>query len=76
MHRLFVNSILFLESGRLAEEVTDCGPVLDLENTPGCVLLKVYSSRSREYSRMRSTQGMYNSSRFREYSRMRSTQGI
>merc|ERR1712106_560195 len=29
-----------LESGRLAEEVTDCGPVIDLKATPGCQLLK------------------------------------
>merc|ERR1711937_900943 len=29
-----------LESGRLAEEVTDCGPVVDLANTPGCTLVK------------------------------------
>ena len=29
-----------LESGRLAEEVTDCGPVVDLEATPGCRLVK------------------------------------
>merc|ERR1711970_717633 len=29
-----------LESGRLAEEVTDCGPVVDLKATPGCTLLK------------------------------------
>ena len=28
------------ESGRLAEEVTDCGPVIDLKATPGCQLLK------------------------------------
>jgi hypothetical protein len=28
------------ESGRLAEEVTDCGPVVDLKATPGCQLLK------------------------------------
>ena len=26
--------------GRLAEEVTDCGPVVDLEATPGCSLVK------------------------------------
>merc|ERR1711971_1046875 len=25
-----------LESGRLAEEVTDCGPVVDLKASPGC----------------------------------------
>ena len=29
-----------LESGRLAEEVTDCGPVVDLELSPGCQLVK------------------------------------
>merc|ERR1712032_334260 len=29
-----------LKSGRLAEEVTDCGPVVDLKKTPGCQLLK------------------------------------
>ena len=29
-----------LESGRLAEEVKDCGPVVDLEATPGCFLVK------------------------------------
>ena len=29
-----------LESGRLAEEVTDCGPVVDLKATPGCSLVK------------------------------------
>merc|ERR1712001_180964 len=29
-----------LESGRLAEEVTDCGPVVDLEASPGCSLVK------------------------------------
>merc|ERR1711931_497860 len=29
-----------LKSGRLAEEVTDCGPVVDLKATPGCTLLK------------------------------------
>merc|ERR1711942_173740 len=29
-----------LESGRLAGEVTDCGPVIDLKATPGCQLLK------------------------------------
>merc|ERR1712106_61713 len=29
-----------LKSGRLAEEVTDCGPVIDLKATPGCQLLK------------------------------------
>merc|ERR1711874_95830 len=29
-----------LESGRLAEEVTDCGPVIDLKATQGCQLLK------------------------------------
>jgi hypothetical protein len=28
------------ESGRLAEEVTDCGPVIDLKATPGCQLVK------------------------------------
>merc|ERR1712098_129425 len=28
------------ESGRLAEEVTDCGPAVDLKATPGCQLLK------------------------------------
>jgi hypothetical protein len=28
------------ESGRLAEEVTDCGPVIDLNATPGCQLVK------------------------------------
>ena len=27
-------------SGRLAEEVTDCGPVVDLEASPGCSLVK------------------------------------
>merc|ERR1719150_370226 len=29
-----------LKSGRLAEEVTDCGPVLDLEATAGCSLIQ------------------------------------
>merc|ERR1711981_535133 len=29
-----------LESGRLAEEVTDCGPVVDLKASPGCSLVK------------------------------------
>merc|ERR1712029_159246 len=29
-----------LESGRLAEEVTDCGPVVDVEASPGCQLVK------------------------------------
>merc|ERR1712226_1294402 len=29
-----------LKSGRLAEEVTDCGPVVDLKATQGCQLLK------------------------------------
>merc|ERR1712105_98038 len=29
-----------LKSGRLAEEVTDCGPAVDLKATPGCQLLK------------------------------------
>merc|ERR1712029_629658 len=29
-----------LKSGRLAEEITDCGPVVDLKATPGCQLLK------------------------------------
>merc|ERR1711930_484 len=29
-----------LESGRLAEEVTDCGPVVDLKATTGCSLVK------------------------------------
>merc|ERR1712186_131515 len=29
-----------LESGRLAEEVTDCGPVVDLKATPDCFLVK------------------------------------
>merc|ERR1712126_740672 len=29
-----------LKSGRLAEEVTDCGPIVDLKKTPGCQLLK------------------------------------
>ena len=29
-----------LESGRLAEEVTDCGPVIDLKATAGCQIVK------------------------------------
>merc|ERR1719167_71687 len=29
-----------LKSGRLAEEVTDCGPIIDLKKSPGCQLLK------------------------------------
>ncbi len=34
------NTLLMAESGRLAEEVTDCGPVIDLKATPGCQLVK------------------------------------
>jgi hypothetical protein len=34
------NTLFTAESGRLAEEVTDCGPVIDLKATPGCQLVK------------------------------------
>jgi len=38
-----------LKSGRLAEEVTDCGPVLDVEASVGCRLLKDASDPKAEY---------------------------
>merc|ERR1711942_361220 len=38
-----------LKSGRLAEEVTDCGPVVDLKATPGCVLLKEEADKKAPY---------------------------
>merc|ERR1739838_701127 len=38
-----------LKSGRLAEEVTDCGPVVDLKKTPGCQLLKGEADPKADY---------------------------
>jgi len=38
-----------LKSGRLAEEVTDCGPVLDIKNSEGCRILKDASDPKAEY---------------------------
>ena len=40
--KIWFLNISIIENGtkiRLAEEVTDCGPVIDTEETPGCVLL-------------------------------------
>ena len=39
----------YSESGRLAEEVTDCGPVIDLKATPGCQLQPDASDRKAEF---------------------------
>merc|ERR1719432_436548 len=38
-----------LKSGRLAEEVTDCGPVLDIEASEGCRLVKDASDPKANY---------------------------
>jgi len=38
-----------LKSGRLAEEVTDCGPVIDLDATPGCTLLTENFDKKEEF---------------------------
>merc|ERR1712038_316582 len=40
-----------LESGRLAEEVTDCGPVVDVELSPGCQLVKDGADPKAEFPR-------------------------
>merc|ERR1711862_23147 len=34
------SACVLLKSGRLAEQVTDCGPAVDLKASPGCQLLK------------------------------------
>ena len=40
MHLISASKTTGKDSIKLAEEVTDCGPVIDVEKTPDCILLK------------------------------------